>query len=62
MLAKYHTSFYQGPKRAQCTFVFCSFTLRELTIISLGKRLVISVSQCQAVVKRIVELAAKCLI
>ena len=50
MLAKYGTSFfYQGPKRAQCTFIFCSFTLRELKIISLGKRLVISVSQRQGV-------------
>ena len=64
MLAKYDTSFffYQEPKRAQCTFIFRSFTLRELKIISLGKRLVISqcltVSRC----KRIVELAAKCLI
>ena len=52
---------YQEPKRAQCTFIFCSFTLREFTVISLGKRLVIlclTVSRC----KWIVELAAKCLI
>ena len=42
--------FYQRPKRAQCTFIFCSFTLRELTIISLGKRLVISVSHAQCLI------------
>ena len=30
--------FYQGPKRAHftCTFIFCSFTLRQFTVISLG--------------------------
>ena len=53
MLAKYDTScfFYQGPKRAQCTctFIFSSFTQRQFTVISLGKRLVISASQCQGV-------------
>ena len=50
MLVKYDTSFfYEGPKRAECTFIFRSFTLRELKIIQLGKRLVISVSQCQGV-------------
>ena len=30
-------------------FLFCSFTLRELKIISLGKRLAISISQRQGV-------------
>ena len=25
---------YQGPKYTQCTFIFCSFTLREFTVIS----------------------------
>ena len=61
MLAKYDTRFfYQGPKRAECTFIFRSFTLRELKIISLEKRLVISVSVSRC--KQIVEIAAKCLI
>ena len=52
MLAKYDTSFFtkdQKAKRAQYTFIFCSFTLRHFTVISLGKRLVISVSQYQGV-------------
>ena len=49
MLAKYNTSFLRRTKSAQCSFIFCSFTLREFTVSSLGKRLVISVSQRQGV-------------
>ena len=51
MLAKHDTSqcLSQGPKSAQCSFTFCFFTLGEFTVSSLGKRLVISVSQRQGV-------------
>ena len=42
-------SYYEGPKSAQCSFIFYSFTLREFTISSLEKRLAISVSQRQGV-------------
>ena len=40
---------YEGPKGAQCSFIFCSFTLREFAVSSLEKRLVFSVSQRQGV-------------
>ena len=45
MLAKYDTNYL--PSTKTCAPYF--FTLREFTVISLGKRLVISVSQCQGV-------------
>ena len=34
---------------AQRSFIFCTFTLRKFTVSSLGKRLVIGVSQRQGV-------------
>ena len=49
MLAKYDTISYEEPKSAQCSFIFCSITLREFTVSLLGKELVISVSQRQGV-------------
>ena len=49
MLAKYDTSFLRRTKSAHCSLIFCSFTLREFLCNSLGKRLVISVSQRQGV-------------
>ena len=34
-------SYLRRTKSAQCSFIFCSFTLREFSFSSLGKRLVI---------------------
>ena len=36
---------HEGPKSAQCGFIFCSFTLREFSVSSLGKRSLFCVSQ-----------------
>ena len=50
MLAKYETSFLTTDQNVHIvSIIFCSFTLRQFTVISLGKELVISVSQCQSV-------------
>ena len=51
MLAKYDTSFIAKDQNVYSVlFIFRLFTLRELTIISLGKRLVLrslTVSRCK---------------
>ena len=50
MLTKYDTNYLRRAKSAQCSFIFCcSFTLHEFIGSSLGKRLVISVSQRRGV-------------
>ena len=51
MLAKYDTSYLlvRRTKTAQCSVIFCAFMLREFTVTSLGKRLVISVALGQVV-------------